>query len=74
MAKNELIIKNCIRQLRFQWDEMSQSELASRVGVTRQTIHAIETQKYTPSLELAFKIALVFQKGIEEVFEIEQIK
>ena len=50
---------------------MTQQELASRVGCTRQTIHAIEAAKYGPSLELAFKIAVVFGVGIEEVFRYE---
>lgn len=66
MAKTE--IRNTIRRLRFEHDEMTQQELADRVGVTRQTILAIENQKYSPSLELAFKIARSFGRSIEEVF------
>jgi putative transcriptional regulator len=50
---------------------MTQAELASRVGVTRQTIVAIEKQSYSPSLELAFRIARVFSVGVEEVFSYE---
>ena len=62
-------IVNNIRKLRFLHGEMTQAELADRVGVTRQTINALEAAKYSPSLELAFKIALVFDKGLEEVFQ-----
>lgn len=62
-------ITNEIRKLRFEHGEMTQKELASRVGVTRQTIVAIENAKYSPTLELAFKIADVFDSNIETVFE-----
>lgn len=62
-------IKNNIRVLRFQNGEMTQAELAQKVGVTRQTIHAIEASKYSPSLELAFRIALVFKRPITGVFK-----
>lgn len=62
-------ITNQIRVLRFHHGEMTQQELADRVGVTRQTINAIEAAKYSPSLELAFKIAKVFDKPLEEVFK-----
>ena len=61
-------IKNDIRILRFQNHEMTQQELAQKVGVTRQTIHSIEASKYSPSLELAFRISLVFNRPITEVF------
>ena len=61
-------ISNNIRKLRFHHDEMTQQELADKVGVTRQTILAMEKGKYSPSLELAFKIAHVFQLPLEEVF------
>ena len=61
-------ISNNIRALRFHHDEMTQQQLAEKVGVTRQTIVAIEKGKYSPSLELAFRIALVFGKPLEEVF------
>lgn len=61
-------ISNNIRKLRFFHDEMTQEELAKKVGVTRQTIIAIEKAKYSPSLELAFRIALVFDSALEEVF------
>lgn len=62
-------IVNQIRKLRFMHGEMTQAELADKVGVTRQTINAIEAAKYSPSLELAFKIAAVFDKPLEEVFK-----
>lgn len=61
-------ISNNIRKLRFYHDEMTQKELADKVGVTRQTIIAIEKEKYSPSLELAFRIAFVFDSPLEEVF------
>jgi putative transcriptional regulator len=61
-------ISNNIRTLRFFHNEMTQKELAEKVGVTRQTIVAIENAKYSPSLELAFRIAHVFDKPLEEVF------
>lgn len=70
MAK-KLPISNNIRRLRFDHDEMTQKDLAEKVGVTRQTIVAIEAAKYSPSLELAFLIAKVFEKPLEEVFWIE---
>ena len=62
-------INNNIRKLRFDSNEMTQQQLAEAVKVTRQTIVAIEKGKYSPSLELAFKIANVFKKPLEEVFE-----
>lgn len=61
-------VNNNIRKLRFYHGEMTQKELANKVGVTRQTIVAIENAKYSPSLELAFRIALVFDLPLEEVF------
>ncbi len=61
-------ITNSIRALRFAHGEMTQAELADRVGVTRQTIIAIEQGKYSPSLEMAFRIARVFKVPLEEVF------
>ena len=65
----KILISNQIRRLRFESGEMTQRELARRSGCTRQTINAIEAAKYGPSLELAFKIAEVFDLGIEEVFQ-----
>ncbi|MBP7402053.1 MAG: helix-turn-helix transcriptional regulator [Clostridia bacterium] len=61
-------ISNTIRKLRFEHGEMTQLDLARRTGVTRQTILAIESGKYSPSLELAFRIARVFELSLEEVF------
>jgi putative transcriptional regulator len=68
----EYTISNTIRKLRFNHDEMTQQELAEKVGVTRQTILAIESSKYSPSLELAFRIARVFDTSVEEVFSYEE--
>jgi putative transcriptional regulator len=65
------IISNHIRRLRFFANEMTQQELAEKAGVSRQTIISIEAGKYSPSLELAFKIAAVFSVPIGEVFEYE---
>ncbi len=64
-------ITNQIRRLRFDAAEMTQKDLAEAVGVTRQTIMAIENAKYFPSLELAFQIAQVFQKPLDQVFQFE---
>ena len=65
-------IKNRIRRLRFDNDEMTQEELANRAGCTRQTIIALEQGKYVPSIELAFKIARAFEVSLEEVFQYEE--
>ncbi len=67
MAK--LPIANQIRRLRFEHGEMTQSDLATRIGMTRQTIAAIEAGKYGPSLEAAFRIAHVFDVSVEDVFQ-----
>lgn len=64
-------LSNNIRKLRFERDEMTQQALADQVGVTRQTIVAIEKGKYSPSLELAFRIALAFGVPLEAVFAYE---
>ena len=69
MGKSQ--IRNNIRTLRFFHNEMTQAELAEKVGVTRQTIIAMEQEKYSPSLELAFRIARVFGLPLEEVFSYE---
>ncbi len=70
----ECKIESSIRTLRFLHGEMTQQELADKVDVTRQTIAAIEKGKYSPSLELAFKIAIVFNKPLEEVFSYKHSK
>jgi putative transcriptional regulator len=62
-------IRNEIRRQRFEHGEMTQGELAERIGVTRQTVNAIEQGKYSPSLESAFRIAAVFGKPLEQVFQ-----
>ncbi len=61
-------IQNSIRRLRFNADEMTQQQLADNVGVSRQTIVAIEKGNYSPSLELAFRLAHTFETPIDEVF------
>ncbi len=68
MPKKQSSIKNNIRELRFHSNEMSQATLADLIGVSRQTIVAIEKGNYTPSLDVAFKICKVFNKKMEEVF------
>ena len=65
MAKT---IENNIRRLRFEHKEMTQQELADQIGVTRQTVNAIELGKYSPSLEVAFQIAEVFGVPLDKVF------
>ena len=69
MSSNNLT--NQVRRLRFENGELTQQQLADRVGVTRQTIIAIESGKYAPSLPLAFKIARTFEVPIENVFQYE---
>ncbi|PCI61776.1 MAG: transcriptional regulator [Kordiimonadales bacterium] len=66
MAKTN--ITNNVRRMRFMMDEMTQQQLADHVGVTRQTIMAIEAGRYSPSLEVAFKIARHFGEPLESVF------
>ena len=65
-------LKNCVRRLRFHHGEMTQQQLAARVGVTRQTIIAIEAGKYAPSLPLAFRLARVFGVTIEDIFRYDE--
>lgn len=65
---NRTRVTNQIRRLRLEADEMTQAELAQRIGMTRQTIIAIEQGKYSPSLEVAFRIAEVFEVPLDEVF------
>jgi putative transcriptional regulator len=69
MGKAQSFISNNVRRLRFECGEMTQADLADQVGVTRQTIHAIERNKYSPSLEVAFRISRVFRVTLEEVFQ-----
>ena len=66
----EIEIRNHMRRLRFEHDEMTQQELADRTGCTRQTIGALEQSRYVPSLLLAVRIARVFGVTVEEVFEV----
>jgi putative transcriptional regulator len=66
---SEPAIRNSIRRLRFEHDEMTQEELGRRVGCTRQTIIALEQGRYVPSLELALRIARTFDVAVEGVFQ-----
>jgi len=66
------VIRNQIRRLRFDLDEMTQQELANRAGCTRQTIVVLEQGRYVPSLALAFRIARVFGRPLEDVFQFEE--
>jgi putative transcriptional regulator len=67
-------VTNSIRALRFANGEMTQAELADRVGVTRQTVIAIEQGRYSPSLEMAFQIARVFGVALDDVFQYPEVK
>jgi putative transcriptional regulator len=62
-------VTNQIRRLRFEHGEMTQAELADRIGVTRQTIIAIEQGRYSPSLEMAFQVARAFGVALDDVFQ-----
>jgi putative transcriptional regulator len=64
-----MAITNHIRRLRFEQSEMTQQTLAERIDLTRQTVNAIEANKYSPSLETAFRIAAVFAVTLEQVFQ-----
>ena len=70
MAKSEM--QNQVRRLRFEHGEITQQQLADKVGVTRQTIIAIEAGNYAPSLPLAFRIARTFGVPIEQVFQYDE--
>lgn len=71
MGKGKTRIANSIREQRLHAGEMTQAELAEAVGVTRQTVIAMEQGRYSPSLEVAFRVARVFGKPLEEVFSYE---
>ena len=73
MGKRKFRITTELRKLRFLNGEITQQELAEKVGVTRQTIAAIEKGKYSPSLELAFLIAKEFDSRADDIFQIEEI-
>jgi putative transcriptional regulator len=70
--KREPTLRNCVRDLRSDHSGMTQQELADRVGVTRQTIVALEGGAYTPSLTLALRIARTFGKTTEDVFQLDE--
>lgn len=72
MGKSTGRLSNRIRILRFEHGEMTQQQLADRIGVTRQTVNAIEANKYSPSLEVAFLIARAFGENLESVFAFEE--
>jgi len=74
VAKKDFEITNNIRTLRFFAEEMTQQQLAEKVGASRQTIIAVEAGKYSPSLELAFRIADAFGRPIGEVFEYKKLE
>lgn len=69
MGKGKTRITNDVRELRLRYGQMTQQQLADKVGVTRQTVNAIEGNKYSPSLEVAFRIARVFEVPLERVFQ-----
>jgi putative transcriptional regulator len=69
---DKIVIRNRIRELRFKAEEMTQQELGDRVGITRQTVIALEKGKYYPSLELAFRIAKAFGVRLEEIFQVAE--
>jgi putative transcriptional regulator len=71
LSMSQTTISNTIRRLRFERNEMTQQDLAELVGVTRQTINAIEAGKYSPSLEVAFRIAVALGVRLEDVFSYE---
>ena len=71
---NDFAVRNQIRELRLARGEMTQAELARACGVTRQTIIALEAGKYSPSLELAFKLAHALGRNLDEVFHYEEKK
>lgn len=73
MPRARFRVENNIRALRFAHDEMTQQALADRIGVSRQTVNAIEGGKYSPTLEVAFQIAEVFEKPLEEVFTVRRV-
>jgi putative transcriptional regulator len=70
----DTLILNTIRRLRFDHSEMTQQELADKIGVTRQTVNAIELGKYSPSLEVAFRIAAVFRVPLDQVFQYDGVR
>lgn len=72
MGKRRVVLTNRLRECRAQAGGMTQQQLADLVGVTRQTVNAIEANKYSPSLEVAFLIARTLDIGIEDVFGVEE--
>ena len=72
MGKSGGRISNQIRQLRSRCGDLTQQQLADRIGVTRQTVNAMESNKYSPSLEVAFRVARVFDVTVEKVFQYDE--
>lgn len=72
MSSRPTKVTNRIRALRFEHGEMTQADLADRIGVTRQTVIAIEQGRYSPSLEMAFRIARVFGLSLDDVFQYQE--
>lgn len=72
MGKRGGLVTNDIRALRFHHGEMTQQDLADHIGVTRQTVNAMEGNKYSPSLEVAFRIARLFKVPLEQVFQYDE--
>jgi putative transcriptional regulator len=72
MGKRRVVLTNRLRECRAEAGGMTQQQLADLVGVTRQTVNAIEANKYSPSLEVAFLIARTLDTGIEDVFGVEE--
>ena len=72
LARSKTLVQNRIREFRLEKEAMTQQDLAHAIGVTRQTVNAIEGGKYSPSLEVAFRIAKAFSKPLEEVFQFHE--
>lgn len=72
MGKKKSFVANRIRELRFQHGEMTQQELATKIGVARQTVIAMEQGRFSPSLESALRIALAFETTVDEIFSLEE--
>lgn len=70
--KAEPKLSNCVKQLRKELTQLTQAELAKRTGVTRQTIVALEAGAYTPSLAFAIRISRVFDRSVEEIFQLDK--
>lgn len=72
MGKKKSTVSNCIRELRFSNGEMTQQELATQIGVARQTIIAMEQGRFSPSLESALRLARIFDTSVDEIFTLQE--